>query len=92
MPIPDRLPPELIAFILKCMDIRLPTREEIHWAFEQGEEAIVALFLGVSHQVEELAGSLETQATALKELQARLAKNSRNSSKPPSSEGYSKRA
>ena len=90
MPISDRLPPELIAFILKCMDIRLPTREEIHLAFEQGEEAIVALFLGVSHQVEELAGQLETQATALKELQARLAKNSRNSSKPPSSEGYSK--
>ena len=54
------------------MNIRLPTREEIHNAFVQGEAAVVELFLGVSQQMEELAGQLEKQAAALKELQARL--------------------
>jgi len=44
----------------------------------------------VGKQLEELAGQLEKQAAAIKELQARLAKNSRNSSKPPSSDGYGK--
>jgi len=51
---------------------------------------VVELFLGVGRQMEELAKQLEKQAAALKELQARLEKNSRNSSKPPSSDGYSK--
>ena len=72
------------------MNIRMPTREEIHTAFEQGEGAVVGLFIGVGKQLEELAGQLEKQAAAIKELQARLAKNSRNSSKPPSSDGYGK--
>jgi transposase len=72
------------------MNIRLPTREEIHIAFVQGEAAVVDLFLGVGQQMEELAGPLEKQSVALKELQARLEKNSHNSSKPPSSDGYSK--
>ena len=51
---------------------------------------MVGLFIGVGKQLEELAGQLEKQAAAIKELQARLAKNSRNSSKPPSSDGYGK--
>ena len=72
------------------MNIRMPTRGEIHAAFEQGEGAVVGLFIGVGKQLEELAGQLEKQAAAIKELQARLAKNSRNSSKPPSSDGYGK--
>jgi transposase len=72
------------------MNIRMPTREEIHAAFETGEAAVVELFLGVGRQMEALAKQLEKQAAALKELQARLEKNSRNSSKPPSSEGYRK--
>ena len=72
------------------MNIRMPTREEIHAAFEQGEAAIVELFLDVGRQLEGVAKQWEQQATALKELQARLDKNSRNSSKPPSSDGYRK--
>ena len=72
------------------MNIRMPTREEIHAAFEKGEAAVVELFLGVGMQMEELAQQLEKQVAALKELQARLEKTSRNSSKPPSSDGYRK--
>ena len=40
--------------------------------------------------MEALAQQLETQAAALKEVQARLGKTSANSSKPPSSDGYAK--
>jgi transposase len=72
------------------MNLRLPTRDEIHRAFLQGEEAIVALFTEVGQQVEALARQMETQAAALQDLQARLAKTSENSSKPPSSDGYAK--
>ena len=72
------------------MNLRLPTRDEIHRAFLQGEEAIVELFAQVGQQVEGLARQLETQAAALKDVQARLAKTSANSSKPPSSDGYAK--
>jgi hypothetical protein len=32
----------------------MPTREEIHAAFEKGEAAVVELFLSVGRQMEEL--------------------------------------
>ena len=54
------------------MNLRLPTRDEIHRAFLQGEEAMVALFTEVGQQVEALARQMETQAAALQDLQARL--------------------
>jgi transposase len=72
------------------MNLRLPTRDEIHRAFLEGEEAIGELFAQVGPPVEGLARQLETQAAALQDLQARLAKTSENSSKPPSSDGYAK--
>jgi transposase len=42
----------------------------------------------VATQVAALAQQLATQGAVLQELQARLAKSSHNSSKPPSSDGY----
>jgi len=72
------------------MNLRLPTRDEIHCAFLEGEEGMVDLFAQVGQQVEGLARQLETQALALKEMQARLRKTSANSSQPPSSDGYAK--
>jgi len=60
----------------------MPSREEIHEAFVQGEEAVVALF-------EQTIGRLAARVLALEEQQA---KNSRNSSKPPSSDGLKKPA
>ena len=68
----------------------MPTDEEIHTAFEQGEAAVMAVFYAVATQVAALAQQLAKQDAVLQALQARLAKSSHNSSKPPSSDGYSK--
>jgi len=72
------------------MNFRIPTDEAIHTAFEKGEAAIMELFHNVADQMTELARQLAKQGEALQALQARLAKNSGNSSKPPSSDGYGK--
>nr|MDU9046776.1 IS66 family transposase [Candidatus Electrothrix aestuarii] len=72
------------------MNFSIPDHKAIRKAFAEGEEAVVALFDSVTAQVEELAVQLEKQAGMLKDLQARLSKNSRNSGKPPSSDGYNK--
>jgi transposase len=77
-------------FMLFPMHFHMPTDEEIHAAFEQGEVAVRALFHEVAAQVTALALQLAQQGEALQALQARLAKSSRNSSKPPSSDGYGK--
>ena len=60
----------------------MPSREEIHEAYLQGEEAVVTLF-------ERTIVELAARVTALEGQQA---KNSRNSSKPPSSDGLKKPA
>ena len=73
------------------MNIQIPSHEEIQKAFIEGEEAVLALFDKFAAQVIALAGQLEIQAAAIKELQAKAAKNSSNSSKPPSSDGYGKK-
>ena len=59
-----------------------PSREEIHQAYLEGEEAVVALF-------ERTIGQLAVRVQALED---QIAKNSRNSSKPPSSDGLKKPA
>jgi hypothetical protein len=63
------------------MNFRIPTDEETHASFEQGEAAILDLFHDVADQMAELARQLAKQGEALQELQARLAKNSSNSRK-----------
>ena len=72
------------------MNLQLPTDDEICAAFERGQSAILDLFHDVAAQVTLLAQQLAKQGELLQELQARLGKNSRNSSKPPSSDGYGK--
>ena len=76
--------------MIPSMNFRTPTDEEIHTAFEQGEAAIRDLVHAMARQIEELAQQLAKQGEALQALQARLAKDSRNSSKPPSSDGLGK--
>jgi transposase len=64
---------------------RIPSREEVRAAYQQGEEAVLALF---DNLVEVVIGL----ATRVQALEDQLAKNSRNSGKPPSSDGLKKPA
>lgn len=61
--------------------LKLPNKEEIHTAFEQGEEAVVTLFYETFQKL----------AERLQQMEDRLAKNSSNSGKPPSSDGLAKK-
>ena len=61
---------------------QLPSDEEIGAAYDQGKEAVVELF----HRT---VGQLAVRVQALED---RVSKNSRNSGKPPSSDGLSKPA
>lgn len=55
------------------------TRDEIRAVYDQGPEAVIEL-------VESLAAQIATLSARVKALEDRLATNSRNSSKPPSSD------
>ena len=72
------------------MSIQIPNHERIKEAFREGEDAVVTLFDEFGEQLIELAQQLQKQSDIIQELQAKLSKNSRNSSKPPSSDGYGK--
>lgn len=63
--------------------LRLPSEEEIRAAVRQGEEAVVGL-------VSSLLQVIILQAARIQALEDQLAKNSRNSGKPPSSDGLKK--
>ena len=58
--------------------LRIPSEAEVRAAFREGEEAVVKLFFETLGRLAERIQNLEDQ----------LAKNSRNSGKPPSSDGY----
>ena len=71
------------------------SREEISAAYAAGEAAVVALVEGLSEAHIALVEELVTQHKALEErikaLEDQQKKNSRNSSKPPSGDGFGKR-
>ena len=67
--------------------LNLPSVEQIHAAYQEGEEAVVALVSQMMSQFLEVTTAFETR---IQELEDQLAKNSGNSSKPPSSDGLSK--
>jgi transposase len=86
--------------------LHTPSPEEIHTAYLQGEQAVAelievwvgALAEAVIRHQEELAALTSQQVEQIQQLAARiqaledqLAKNSRNSSKPPSSDGLKKK-
>jgi transposase len=61
----------------------LPTPDDVHAAYVQGEAAVLAL-------VERLTALIVNLQTRVKAIEDQLGKNSRNSSKPPSSDGLQK--
>ena len=61
------------------------TEEDIRATYKKGEDAIVDLFM-------QMKVMMDTMEARIKVLEDRLAKNSSNSSKPPSSDGYQKPA
>ena len=62
---------------------QLPTDEEVSRAYQQGEEAVVRL-------VRKLTDNFKVLVIRMQALEDRLAKNSSNSCKPPSSDGLNK--
>ncbi|HEY9643916.1 MAG TPA: IS66 family transposase [Coleofasciculaceae cyanobacterium] len=63
------------------------SREEIRAVYAQGEEAVIALVEGLLKRIE----ALELLESRVEVLENQLSKNSRNSSKPPSGDGFGKR-
>lgn len=76
--------------------LRLPSREEIHSAYVEGEEAVVALIAGLAANwvrvVQEQQQTIQAMTMRIEALENQLSKNSSNSGKPPSSDGYKKPA
>jgi transposase len=71
---------------MKVMEpYQLPNDEEVRRAYQRGEEAVVEL-------VRKLTDNFKLLEARLQALEDRLAKNSSNSGKPPSSDGYNKPA
>jgi transposase len=60
------------------------SREKIQAVYQRGEEAVIGLVEGLEKKIVELEKRLE-------ELENQIKKDSKNSSKPPSSDGFGKR-
>jgi transposase len=72
------------------MDITLPTPQEIHEAYQAGEEAVQQLFATMIAQVAQVVSHVQELDEVIHHLQDQIQKKSRNSSKPPSSDGLKK--
>ena len=68
--------------------LRVPTEDEVRAAARQGENAVVELVFGLVKNWMDVTRQLEGRVQALED---RLAKDSHNSGKPPSSDGLKKK-
>ena len=57
---------------------------------EQDKETLISIVLTLQEQVQQLQKTVAEQAEAIQALRDQLAKNSRNSGNPPSSDGLKK--
>jgi len=62
------------------------TRKQIREVYDQGPEAVEDLVLSLVDSINQLIDISEKQEKRIKKLEAQINKNSRNSSKPPSSD------
>jgi transposase len=62
---------------------QLPTDEQVRATYQQGEDTVLVLFNGLVAVIRALEARVQV-------LEDQLAKNSQNSSKPPSSDGFTK--
>ena len=74
--------------------LRLPGREDIHSAHNQGEATVVALIAALAENwvsvVQQQQQTIQALMERIEALENQLAKNSSNGGKPPSSDGYKK--
>ncbi len=70
--------------------IQLPTHEDIRAANAQGEDTIVQLVDNLIQHIQQQAEVIRQLEKIVQSLQDQLAKNSKNSGKPPSSDGLKK--
>lgn len=68
------------------------TREQAQAVYRAGEETVVRVLLAMDARIHVLEQRVEDLQTQVHQLQDQLAKNSRNSSKPPSTDGFRKPA
>lgn len=80
----------LSSFIVLSM--KALTYEEAKRIYESGVEAVIKVLCELSQAIVALQRENQELKERIKELEGRLAKNSRNSSKPPSSDGFLKPA
>ncbi|MBF0413784.1 MAG: hypothetical protein HQK70_13895 [Desulfamplus sp.] len=72
------------------MQLKIPSEKDIREAYRKGEDSVVEVFHEVLSCIKDLSRHIEKQQQVIKELQRQIAKNSSNSSKPPSSDGLKK--
>ena len=68
------------------------TREDAQAIYRAGEETVVWVLLEMDARIHALEQRVEDLQAQVHQLQDQLAKNSRNSSKPPSTDGFQKPA
>lgn len=65
-------------------------REEFVKIYNSGVDATYDIFLNLQEKIEELSKIIEAQNKKIKNLEKILSKDSNNSSKPPSTDGFKK--
>ncbi len=66
------------------------TRDEIKAIYNASEDAVIDFVEQLLRLIQQQQSQIDSLTARVKELEARLSQNSRNSSKPPSSDSFGK--